>query len=196
MKTLKMLILIILQTTVALIVLWVLGSLVELIAKNPSKLNLFGKQEPIQLDEYIEPTVVESSTDVDETTVEETTLEEQKPYTEEELYMLAHLINGEAGSDWCSDNMLYYVGSVVLNRVNHRLFPNTIEDVIFAKGQYACTWDGNYDREPCTRAWVIARELLTKGSKLPENVVFQATFTQGDGVYCKVQNMYFCYTNR
>lgn len=112
---------------------------------------------------------------------------------ENELEMLAHLINGEAGADWCEDEMLYYVGSVVLNRMNSKDFPNTMEGVIFQKGQYACTWDGNYNRTPSERCYRIAEQLLTYGSVLPENVVFQAEFKQGSGVYEKVQNMYFCY---
>lgn len=28
---------------------------------------------------------------------------------EEELYLLSHLINAEAGSDWCSDDLMRYV---------------------------------------------------------------------------------------
>ena len=110
-----------------------------------------------------------------------------------DLEILAHLIGGEAGADWCDDTMLYYVGSVVLNRVKSPDFPNTIEDVVFQKGQYACTWDGNYYREPSERCYRIAEQLLKHGSVLPGEVVFQAQFEQGSGVCEKVQNMYFCY---
>ena len=110
-----------------------------------------------------------------------------------ELEMLAHLIGGEAGSEWCEDKMLYYVGSVVLNRVKSPDFPNTLEGVIFQKGQYACTWDGNYNREPSERCYRIAEQLLTYGSVLPDDVVYQAQFIQGSEVYAKVQNMYFCH---
>ena len=45
--------------------------------------------------------------------------------------LLAHVINGEAGAEWCDEEMRYYVGSVVLNRVAHEEFPNTLEDVIY-----------------------------------------------------------------
>lgn len=112
---------------------------------------------------------------------------------ETDVEMLAHLLNGEAGADWCSDEMVYYVGSVVLNRVNSDRFPDTLEEVIFQKGQYACTWDGNYDKTPSERCYKIAEDLLINGSVLPSNVVFQAEFEQGSGIYKKVQNMYFCY---
>lgn len=111
----------------------------------------------------------------------------------EELELMAHLLVGEAGSDWCTDEMVYYVGSVALNRVASSRFPDTLEKVIFAKGQYACTWDGNFNREPSERHYKIAEDLLLNGSVLPPDVVYQAEFKQGSGVYKKVQNMYFCY---
>ena len=111
-----------------------------------------------------------------------------------DLYILAHLINGEAGGcEWCSDAMCYYVGSVVLNRVSSDIFPDSIHDVAFQSGQYACTWDGNYDKPMLERSWTIAEDLLSNGSLLPEGVLYQANFPQGSGVYCQEQNMYFCY---
>lgn len=114
-------------------------------------------------------------------------------YSYDEVEMLAHLINGEAGADWCSDTTRYYVGSVVLNRVNSYEFPDTIYGVIFQSGQYACTWDGNYDRTPSQRCYEIAKDLLENGSWLPNNVVFQANFSQGSGVYDYIDGVYFCY---
>ena len=111
---------------------------------------------------------------------------------QKDLYLLAHLINAEAGSDWCSDNLMRYVGSVALNRVQHEAFPDSLEEVIYQSGQYACIWDGNFDKEPVERAWIIAKELLDNGSVLPENVVFQSQFPQGNGVYIQEQNMYLC----
>ena len=115
-----------------------------------------------------------------------------KAYTDEELSLLAHLLNGEAGADWCSDEMVYLVGCVALNRVNSPEFPDTLEGVIHQKGQYACVKDGNFQKQPTERCYEIARELLTHGHDIPADVVFQAQFKQGSGVYKKVQNMYFC----
>ena len=112
---------------------------------------------------------------------------------EEEWELLAHLIFAEAGSDWCSDNMMYYVGSVVLNRIESEYFPNTMREVIYQPGQYSCVDNGMIDYEYNQRAYNVAEDLLTSGSCLPKNVVFQAQFEQGDGTYVVVQNMYFCY---
>lgn len=115
------------------------------------------------------------------------------PYDKEELRLLAHLINAEAGSDWCSDDMQYYVGSVVLNRMASDRYPDTMYGVIYQKGQYACVDNGHINREPCNRAWRIAKDLLINGSVLPAKVIYQAEFRQGNGTYCIEQNMYFCY---
>ena len=113
-----------------------------------------------------------------------------KSYTDEDLYVLAHVICGEAQG--CSDEEQRYVGSVVLNRVAHSGFPNTIKGVVFQKGQYACTWDGNYYREPSASNWANAKWLLENGSVLPHGVVYQAGFKQGK-VYLKTAHHYYCY---
>lgn len=124
------------------------------------------------------------------TMVEPVPVETEPEVDEEELYMLAHLLAGECQS--YSRECQMYVGSVVLNRVAHRSYPNTIEGVIFQHGQYACTKDKNYYREPTPTNWKVAEELLRGGSVLPANVVFQAQFRQGDFCYAKVDGEYFC----
>lgn len=110
---------------------------------------------------------------------------------EDDLYVLSHVITGEA--EGCSRDMKLSVGSVVLNRVSDDRFPDTIAEVVFQDGQYACTWDGNYYREPSQDTIDIAAELLKDGSAIDESVVWQAEFPQGSGVYDIIGNMYFCY---
>lgn len=112
-------------------------------------------------------------------------------YSEEDLYVMAHVIAGESQN--CSDEEQLYVGSVVLNRVASPKFPNTIKGVVFQKGQYACTRDGNYYREPTKRNWANAKQLLTGGSVLPSNVIWQSGGRQGKGVYVKTKWHYYCY---
>lgn len=110
---------------------------------------------------------------------------------EDDLYILSHVITGEA--EGCSRDMKLSVGSVVLNRVSDDRFPDTIAEVVFQPGQYACTWDGNYYREPSQDTIEIAAELLEDGTAIDESVVWQAEFPQGIGVYDIIGNMYFCY---
>ena len=114
-------------------------------------------------------------------------------WTEEDYQYLLMIIVGEAQN--CSRQEQMYVGSVVLNRLHSSWFPkqNTIKQVATAKGQYACMKDGNAYKTPTETNKEVALELLTNGSVLPENVVFQALFKQGNGVYCKIGKTYFCY---
>lgn len=113
-----------------------------------------------------------------------------KLYTDKDLYIMAHLLAGEC--QCYPDLEQKYVGSVALNRIKSNEFPNTLEEVVFQKGQYACTWDGNYYREPTERNWANAKWLLENGSILPEHVVFQSGGRQGN-VYLKTKYHYYCY---
>ena len=102
-------------------------------------------------------------------------------WTEEDLYVLAHVICGEAQN--CPDDEQRYIGSVVLNRRNSGRYPGTIKGVVFQPGQYSCTRDGNYYRTPTEANWANARWLLENGSVLPGNVVFQSGGRQGKSAF-------------
>lgn len=122
--------------------------------------------------------------------------EAEKPYTDEDLYILSHIISAEAGN--CSEDMMLSVGSVVLNRVQDDRFPNTIEEVVFQQGQYSPTWNGAYYAEPTEAACEVAKTLLEEGPTIDPSVVWQAEFPQGQGVYDTIDSpwgttMYFCY---
>lgn len=113
--------------------------------------------------------------------------------------MLSRLIFAEVGCEWIPDDVQLYVGSVVLNRVDSELFPDNIYDVIYAKGQYSPTWSGSINNTPDERTIENARKLLEDGSVLPADVVFQANFKQGSGVYYEYYDKplgtttYFCF---
>lgn len=163
--------------------------------------------ETIAETEIIEETDVTEIEDVTETDVLELEMDAleteiiavQPSYSEYELDLLARLMTAEMGAYWMPDEAQLYVGSVVLNRVNHESFPNTIYDVIYQAGQYGPVSNGTIYNSPDERAVKNARFLLENGSILPENVVFQAEFVQGDGVYCQYYDWvlctttYFCY---
>lgn len=51
---------------------------------------------------------------------------------------MAHVIAGEA--QFCDDAEQKYVGSVVLNRVAHSKYPNTIRGVVFEKKNSIPVW--------------------------------------------------------
>lgn len=112
-------------------------------------------------------------------------------YTQEDLLVMAHVLAGEA--QFCDDAEQRYVGSVVLNRVVHDKFPNTILGVVFEKKQYSCVSDGNYYREPTESNWANAKWLLENGSILPGHVIYQSRGKQGKGVYLKTKWHTYCY---
>lgn len=130
----------------------------------------------------------------------EPVVEPEPPYSEEDLDLLARLITAEMGSEWVPDEVQLYVGSVPLNRMKSDAFPGeTLYDVIYQEGQYSPTWTGAINNTSDERTIENAKKLLTNGSVLPENVVFQANFKQGDGVYYEYYDeilgttTYFCY---
>lgn len=112
-------------------------------------------------------------------------------YSEEDLYIMAHLLAGEA--QFCTDDEQRYVGSVVLNRVRHEAFPDTIKGVVFDSGQYSSVKDKNYYREPTESNWSNAKWLLENGSILPGYVIYQSKGKQGSGVYLKTKWHQYCY---
>ena len=91
-------------------------------------------------------------------------------YTYDELELLAHLIEAESGGD--SELEMWYTGSVVLNRIKSGKYPSTLEDVIYQKGQYECTWNGHIEKEPSDIAYEVAAELLESGGIIPDYVLY------------------------
>lgn len=125
-----------------------------------------------------------------------TGITETPKYTEKELDMLSRIIFAEAGSDCISDEHQQLVGMVVINRINDPRFPDTMEGVIMAKGQYACVDNGSYYMQPSERAIENAKKVLNGEVTAPKEMVYQAEFVQGYEVY-KIFNTpwsttYFC----
>ena len=131
-------------------------------------------------------------------------IEEETPYyTDEELEILAIIIYQEAGGDRYTNDIRRMVGSVFLNRVNSYLFPNTFEEVATQRKQYGTLyltgikWPDRANSideiHAVKRAYAIADELLISGSILPDDVIYQAEFEQGSGVYDHLEDIYFCF---
>ena len=126
---------------------------------------------------------------------------DSKPkYTEEDLDLLARIINAEAGCTWIPDWVQRMVGSVVLNRVNSVHFPNTIREVIYQPGQYGPVYNGSIHMTPSQRVIENARYILENGSICPPNVTGQTGEITGSGLYTSYYDsilgttIYFCYT--
>ena len=78
--------------------------------------------------------------------------------TDNELALLARLISAEARGEPYAGQVA--VGAVVLNRVEHPSFPNTISEVIFQPGAFSCMLDGQWDEPVADSAYQAARDAL------------------------------------
>lgn len=128
---------------------------------------------------------------------------EEKPYTEAELEALALVIYQEAGSDACSDETRYMVGTVALNRVASDRFPDTIEEVLLQERQYGLLhWTGlvwperasrSGEAHAVERAYRQAAELLdgTVTDVLPSDVIFQCEYVLGE-IVAESDGFFFC----
>ena len=154
--------------------------------------------ESVEDVEYIETEVEEAEpivgepeiVQVEEEPVEEEPVEEEfvsyYTYTEEELDLLARLIQAEGGAESYKNKLK--IGSVVMNRVDYDKFPNTIREVIYAKNQFSVTTikiNGviMIDRPASEDSIRAAKEILDYGSILPPDVlVFYDEGVEGNWV--------------
>ncbi len=79
-------------------------------------------------------------------------------WQETELALLARLVSGEARGEPYVGQVA--VAAVVLNRVRHDAFPDTISGVIFQAGAFDAVWDGQFDQTPTDSARRAARDAM------------------------------------
>ena len=75
-----------------------------------------------------------------------------------DVNLLARLISAEARGEPYEGQVA--VGAVVLNRVDHASFPNTISDVIYQSGAFYCLYDGQFDEPVAESAYRAAQDAL------------------------------------
>jgi len=127
--------------------------------------------------------------------------ERDSDYTNEDKTILAATIYAENYINGRYEMAL--TGSVVINRKNSPLFPNTIKDVIYQIDgkyeQYAKRTKGIIERvlrgeeTIPSECYDLAENLLKYGSITPSNVYYQAHFKQGTGVFWEKDGEYFCF---
>lgn len=142
----------------------------------------------------------EAETEATEPVTEETTepTEEVKNYTEDDLFYLAAAVCREAGGE--SEEIQLLVANVIINRVNSSLYPDTIYEVLTQYKQYGTMWKYGVsfpdwaDDKVKEQCYSVAERILEGERYCPENVLFQAEFKQGSGVYKQFgDDYYFCY---
>ena len=75
-----------------------------------------------------------------------------------DLDLLARLISAEARGEPYVGQVA--VGAVVLNRIEHPSFPNTLSGVIFQPGAFSCVDDGQFDQPVSESAYRAAQDAL------------------------------------
>lgn len=78
--------------------------------------------------------------------------------TSGDLYLLARVISAEARGEPYTGQVA--VGAVVLNRVDHASFPNSISGVIYQSGAFSCLDDGQFDQPIAESAYRAAQDAL------------------------------------
>ncbi len=78
--------------------------------------------------------------------------------SESQVYLLARVINGEARGEPYEGQVA--VGAVVLNRVKHPSFPNSISGVVYQNGAFTAVDDGQINAEMYSSSMRAARDAL------------------------------------
>ena len=79
-------------------------------------------------------------------------------YNNSDVTLLAKLIAAEARGESYTGQVA--VGAVVLNRVSHPSFPDTIAGVIYQKGAFSCVNDSNWSVSPDSTSLKAARDCI------------------------------------
>ena len=75
-----------------------------------------------------------------------------------DVYLLARLISAEARGEPYVGQVA--VGAVVMNRIDHPSFPNSLSGVIYQRGAFSCLYDGQFNQPVSDSAYRAAREAL------------------------------------
>lgn len=132
-------------------------------------------------------------------------------YSDEDIRILTTTVFHEAGHT--TEQPRQYVAQVVLNRVEDSRFPDTVKGVITQPGQYSTKYatveaanaiqatdskNGTYYYGICEDS---VKAAMMGQVEMPSNVLYQANFSQGKGVWKSVyfnsgwyaSTSYFCY---
>ena len=79
-------------------------------------------------------------------------------YSSNDIYLLAKVIAAEARGESYKGQVA--VGAVILNRVEHSSFPDSISGVIYQSGAFTCVRDSNWSVAPTSTAQKAAQDAI------------------------------------
>ncbi|MCL2697298.1 MAG: cell wall hydrolase [Oscillospiraceae bacterium] len=74
------------------------------------------------------------------------------------INLLARIISAEARGEPYSGQVA--VGAVIMNRVAHPSFPDTLAGVIYQSGEFSAVWNGQFEQPVSQTAYAAARDAL------------------------------------
>ncbi len=117
-------------------------------------------------------------------------------YSSSDLWLLAKLIAAEARGENYRGQVA--VGAVVLNRVSHASFPDSISGVVYQKGAFDCVRDSNWNVSPTETAKKAAKEALNGWDPTGGAIYYYNPKTASNGwirtrpVLTQIGNHIFC----
>lgn len=79
-------------------------------------------------------------------------------YNSADYELLARIISAEARGETYLGQVA--VGAVILNRVEHPSFPDTVSGVVYQNGAFSCLYDGQFYEQITDSAYSAARDAL------------------------------------
>ena len=79
-------------------------------------------------------------------------------YSSSDIYLIAKVIAAEARGESYTGQVA--IGAVILNRVKHASFPNTVSGVVYQKGAFTCVTDSNWSTEPTSTSRKAAQDAI------------------------------------
>ncbi len=117
-------------------------------------------------------------------------------YSSSDVYLLAKLISAEARGESYTGQVA--VGAVVLNRVAHPSFPDTVAGVIYQNGAFSCVTDSNWSVAPSATAQKAARDAMNGWDPSGGAIYYynprtaQSKWIRSRPVICTIGNHVFC----
>lgn len=85
-------------------------------------------------------------------------ISEKTSYNSADYELLARIISAEARGETYLGQVA--VGAVVLNRIEHPSFPDTLSGVVYQNGAFSCLYDGQFYEPITDSAYSAARDAL------------------------------------
>lgn len=101
---------------------------------------------------------------------------------QEDLNIIAKVIQHEADPAWCEWEHSVAVGAVICNRVASPYFPGSVKEVVAAPGQYLKSY--TYDFSGVSRmAYLAAKAAMDGDHDVPSDCYWQDNTVQGEAVW-------------